>query len=88
MERDGWIQRIPDENDRRKKLIRVTEQVEPVWAKMVQCALRVRATATEGFSEDEVDAVRTLLGRMRANLAGDQEMLFPSPEDKTSSVDS
>ena len=26
MERDGWIQRIPSETDRRKKLIRVTEK--------------------------------------------------------------
>src|SRR5438876_4160158 len=40
MERDGWIQRIPDESDRRRKLVRPTPQVEPVWNKMIECAKR------------------------------------------------
>ena len=43
MERDGWITRSMDERDRRRKVIRVTEQVEPVWNRMVSCAQDVRA---------------------------------------------
>lgn len=71
MERDGWIQRGPDGKDRRKKLIRPTDQVEPVWARMVDCALRVRRQAATGISEEELEQVRDVLGRMRRNLAGD-----------------
>jgi len=71
MERDGWIRRVPDEQDRRRKIIRPTEQVQPVWEKMVHCARRVRAEAIEGVSEDELRVVRNVLGRVRKNLAGD-----------------
>ena len=39
MERDGWIQRVPAETDRRKKLIRATCRVQPLWEKMVGCAI-------------------------------------------------
>ena len=79
MERDGWIQRVADPSDRRRKIIRPTEQVEPVWNKMVQCALRVRGKATQGFTPEELETSRSLLGRMRSNLAGGKKLLFPAP---------
>ncbi len=41
MERDGWIERVPADGDRRKKLIRPTSRVEPLWNRMVACAHRV-----------------------------------------------
>ena len=68
MERDGWIQRIPSETDRRKKLIRVTERVEPVWAQMVARGLAIRARAIEGVSEEQLKNLRETLGIMRKNL--------------------
>ena len=71
MERDGWIQRIPSETDRRKKLIRPTEQVEPVWAKMVACGLRIRERATHGLSEDQLQQLRETLSVLRNNLTAD-----------------
>jgi len=74
MERDGWIERVPDESDRRKKLIRPTPQVEPVWAKMVDCAMRVRREATAGISEEKLQTVREVLQTMRRNLSGDQRV--------------
>lgn len=72
MERDGWITRATDDRDRRRKVIRVSPQVEPVWARMVDCAKGVRAQAIEGVSEAELQTVRNVLNRMRQNLAGDQ----------------
>ncbi len=69
MERDGWIQRVPSETDRRKKIIHPTERVEPVWAKMVACGLDVRAKATKGLSEDQLRNLRETLQVMRDNLA-------------------
>src|SRR5947209_16812086 len=38
MERDGWVERRPAPGDRRRKLVRPTPQVEPVWTKIMQCA--------------------------------------------------
>lgn len=68
MERDGWIQRVPSEVDRRKKLIRVTERVEPVWAQMVERGLQIRARALEGVSAEQIDSLRETLAIMRRNL--------------------
>ena len=81
MERDGWIRRTPDPHDRRKKLVQGTEQVEPVWAKMADCARRVRAQATEGIDEATLAVVREALATMRRNLGGDDaQQLADTPE--------
>jgi len=71
MERDGWIQRVPSEVDRRKKMIRVTERVAPAWAQMVDCGLRVRAHATQGLSETELLQLRGTLEQIRDNLVAE-----------------
>jgi len=68
MERDGWIVRTADPGDKRRKIIRATEQVEPVWTKMVECAKRVRGTAVAGLSGEELETLRTLLARVRDNI--------------------
>ncbi|HTU25128.1 MAG TPA: MarR family transcriptional regulator [Pirellulales bacterium] len=68
MERDGWIQRVPAESDRRKKLIRPTPRVQPLWEKMVGCAHRVRARATRGMSPDQLKQLHDLLAQVRTNL--------------------
>ena len=68
MERDGWIVRTADSNDKRRKIIRATEQVEPVWNKMIECAKRVRGRAIAGLSGDELETLRALLSRVRENL--------------------
>lgn len=87
MERDGWIQRVPDEHDRRKKMIRPTEQVESVWARMVECAKRVRREATAGLLGEDLSKVRDVLAAMRRNLAGDEAVdhLARSQEEPTES---
>jgi MarR family transcriptional regulator, transcriptional regulator for hemolysin len=68
MERDGWITRHNCPGDRRKKIIRANPEAEPVWQRIVECALRVRQRAIEGFSERELTALKTLLHRVQHNL--------------------
>jgi MarR family transcriptional regulator, transcriptional regulator for hemolysin len=68
MERDGWLDRYSCPDDRRRKRIRATEKVEGVWTKMVDCARRVRATARAGLSDDELDSLKSICERIRANL--------------------
>ncbi|MGD9645708.1 MAG: MarR family winged helix-turn-helix transcriptional regulator [Pirellulales bacterium] len=69
MERDGWIARVPSEVDRRKKMIRATEKVEPVWAQMVACGMGIRARATRGLTSEQLQEMRNTLEIMRKNLA-------------------
>lgn len=72
MERDGWIVRETDTADRRRKIVRPTSQVEPVWNRMVECARSIRARATEGIAEAELHTLRDCLLKVRGNLAGDK----------------
>jgi MarR family transcriptional regulator for hemolysin len=68
MERDGWITRNSCSSDRRKKLVRPTAAAEPAWEKFTECARRVRARATEGLSEEEVETLKRLLGQVFHNI--------------------
>ena len=68
MERDGWIQRRPCEDDRRKKLIHPTELAEPVWQSILQCGRRVRAQASHGLSPEQLSQLREILETVQANL--------------------
>ncbi len=68
MERDGWIVRVTDETDRRRKLIRTTERCEEQWARMVACGLGIRARALNGLSEDDTQQIRATLKIVCENL--------------------
>ena len=70
MERDGWITRNSCPSDRRKKLIRATTAAAPVWKKIAEGGRRVRASATEGLTEHELETLKELLGRVNCNLVG------------------
>ncbi len=69
MERDGWIVRVPSEVDRRKKLIRTTERVEPVWAQMLSRGAGIRMRCTKGLTEEQLVMLRQVLSQMRDNLS-------------------
>jgi len=68
MERDGWITRNSCPSDRRKKLIRATTTAEPVWEKIAERGRRVRAGATKGLTEQEIETLKQLLVRVNRNL--------------------
>ena len=68
MERDGWITRQVSASDRRKKLIRPTLRVEPIWRKITACARRVRARATRGIPPRDLQRVRDVLAAIQSNL--------------------
>lgn len=68
MERDGWIVRVTDETDRRRKLIRPTERAGKQWERMVACGLQVRARATRGLSDEQMQQVRETLKIMCVNM--------------------
>ena len=70
MQRDGWLERTCCPEDRRRNQIRATEKAEAVWARMVECAHRVRERARQGLTEEQIDGLRFVCNRMRENLEG------------------
>jgi MarR family transcriptional regulator for hemolysin len=68
MERDGWIRRDGDKNDRRKKLVHPQPAAKPVWSKIVACAKRVRAKATRGMTAAQLRELKKLLNIVQTNL--------------------
>ena len=68
MERDGWIRRDADKQDRRCKLICATAAAKPVWNKIVKCAFAVRGRATEGLTAKQLTTLRELLAIVQKNL--------------------
>lgn len=68
MERDGWLDRYCCPNDRRKKRIRATEKAEGVWTRMLDCAYKVRAQAKVGLTSEELNQLKSICERIRANV--------------------
>jgi MarR family transcriptional regulator for hemolysin len=68
MERDGWIRRDGDKNDRRRKLVRPMPAAKPVWGKIVAAGKRVRTRATRGMSTSELAQLKKLLAAVQENL--------------------
>jgi MarR family transcriptional regulator for hemolysin len=68
MERDGWITRNSCPADRRKKLIRATTAAEPIWEKIADGGRRVRASATDELTDQEIETLKQLLSRVKHNL--------------------
>ncbi len=68
MERAGWVVREADSADRRKKIVRATEAVEPMWKRMLSCLHRVRGRAFRGLTGDAIRQTREVLATVLKNL--------------------
>ena len=80
MEKANWIRRRECPDDRRRKLISPTPSAKPIWAKVVECAKQVRAESTMGISKEELAQLKSILDRIRANIAArTTKELTPEP---------
>ncbi|MEI2386657.1 MarR family transcriptional regulator [Breoghania sp. JC706] len=70
LEAAGLVERVADPDDRRAKLVRLTDKAAPVIRIFDELTDRIRKTAFDGFSEDEIERTFALLDTMRANLGG------------------
>ncbi len=77
METAGWLRRSGDPLDRRRRIVLLTEEAEPVWEEIAACARQLRQVAVEGLTEDEARQLNRLLRRVSANL----NALATIPED-------
>lgn len=68
LEAKGFIRYAADENDRRKKRIRVTDKAMEVHQQVHQSFLETEALITQGISEGELQCLLELLDRVIVNI--------------------
>lgn len=68
MERDCWIKRESDPDDRRRKVVKVLPEAKPIWSQMVACLKRLRKKATQGMTAEQVETLKSLLMQVQENL--------------------
>jgi MarR family transcriptional regulator for hemolysin len=79
MERDGWILRTECPGDRRRKRIKPTERVAPVWETIAAAARRIRTRAATGQSPEALASLIGMLQQVQASL-GVGPAPGPAPE--------
>lgn len=75
LEGKGLVERIPDPNDNRAKLVRATVKAQEMMAGIRRVARDVYEEALQGLSEDERQTLFALLGRVVANLSNEQSLI-------------
>jgi MarR family transcriptional regulator, transcriptional regulator for hemolysin len=70
LELSGLVERRPDPNDRRARLLFLGERAHPLLEELRALGAETREIALAGISDDERTLLMTLLTKMRANLTG------------------
>lgn len=69
MEEAGWVERRPDPNDRRAVCLFLAPKAQPILDNMWAMAAELRASATQGISDEEREIFLSVLLRIRTNLS-------------------
>ncbi|MFJ2262319.1 MarR family winged helix-turn-helix transcriptional regulator [Streptomyces sp. NPDC087844] len=64
----GWIDRSPDPADKRSRILRLTPAGRDMLADLSERYMNALAHYLADWSDDEVDQLNTLLGRLRASF--------------------
>jgi DNA-binding MarR family transcriptional regulator len=72
LERKGLVRRVRNRKDRRTINIFPTPKGRNLKNELLTMATRINDIATEGLSEDEIEAAKRLLKAMKANLDRDE----------------
>lgn len=68
LEEAGWIERRSDPNDRRARLIYLTDKARPILATKQELGAEMREVMLAGLSEEVRNALLASLQRIRTNL--------------------
>jgi len=68
MERDGWVTRQTDPDDRRVKFVVPTERAAKVWEDVSRSGRATLEQAYQGIHPEEIESVKRVLERVRRNL--------------------
>jgi DNA-binding MarR family transcriptional regulator len=69
MEEGGWIERMPNPEDRRERTVRMTAKAEGALVRARRVGDTIAAEALAGLNADEREQLIALLRRVRANLS-------------------
>jgi MarR family transcriptional regulator, transcriptional regulator for hemolysin len=72
LESRGLVVREPDLTDRRAKIVQLAPDAQPTLEQVLGVTKKVQERALQDLSPDEVEGLRALLKRMRANIAGSE----------------
>jgi len=72
LESRGLVSREPDPMDRRAKIVQLSPDAQPTLEQVRGITRKVQEGAMQDFDPDEAEMLRTLLKRMRANMAGSE----------------
>jgi MarR family transcriptional regulator for hemolysin len=70
LESRGLVAREPDPTDRRAKIIQLAPDSQPTLEQVLGVTRTVQEGALQEFAPEEVETLRTLLKRLRANICG------------------
>lgn len=73
LERQGLLRRVRSESDRRKVHVNLTPRGRELRATLLRYAEKVTGRALGGVSHEEVDLVRDVLRRVKANFSENSE---------------
>lgn len=68
MEESGLVERKPDPNDRRARLVALTPKSHGELARMRATLIALNTQMLDGFTPDEADSLRDMIGRLASNL--------------------
>ncbi|MEM9984772.1 MAG: MarR family transcriptional regulator [Bacteroidota bacterium] len=71
LEKRNLVLRIPDKQDRRNKLIYLTNQGKDMQDKLTPIALEIHTQAVKGISDSDLETCKSVLRRMYQNLKVD-----------------
>ncbi len=71
MEKQGFVTRKVDREDRRINRISLTTRADATWNSLVDCSTQVRKSSLRDISEEQVKIIRDLLEKISQNLMTD-----------------
>ena len=69
MEKDGFVKRKLDSEDRRINRIYLTTKAGDLWNSMIECALKIRKLSTKEISDEQVKTTLDVLKKISKNLS-------------------
>lgn len=79
LQRDGWLQRRADPDDRRAWRLYLTEASRPTLERMDAIATEMQAAALEGLASVDRDRLTEVLLRIKANLSAPADRTDAAP---------
>lgn len=68
LEAKGYVERRPDENDRRAKRVWLTSKMQEIWKKIGDSMRQMNEVTFEGVDEADLEHLITTLRKARKNL--------------------